>query len=122
MRNKRLTAAVAALAIAVAAPAAAPAQAGESVKSKVKITKLNAKGASGKVKSKSKKCRKGRKVALKFVGEYGDVRIGSTKTDGKGAWSVKKSLPDRGIYFATVKEKTVGKLTCAGASSKDKRL
>jgi hypothetical protein len=122
MRNKGLTAAVAALAIAVAAPAAAPAQAGESVKSKVKITKLNAKGASGKVKSKSKKCRKGRKVALKFVGEYGDVRIGTAKTNKRGAWSVKKALTDRGIYFASVKTKRVGKTTCESASSKDERL
>jgi hypothetical protein len=122
MRNKRLTAAVATLAIAVAAPAAAPAHAGETVKSKVKITKLNAKGGSGKVKSKSKKCRKGRKVALKFVGEYGDVTVGTAKTDKRGAWSVKKKLTERGIYFASVKAKQAGKTTCASASSKDERL
>jgi hypothetical protein len=122
MRNKRLTAGVTALAIAVAAPAAAPGQAGDTVKSKVKITKLSASGGSGKVKSKSKKCRRGRKVALKFVGEYGDVTIGTDKTDKHGAWSVKKRLTERGIYFASVKKKQVGKTTCAGASSKDERL
>jgi hypothetical protein len=122
MRNQRLTAAVAALAIAVAAPAAAPAKPGETVPSKVKITKLSANGAKGKVKSKSKKCRKGRKVALKFVGEYGDVRVGNTKTDRTGAWSVKKALTERGIYYATVKTKQVGKTTCESASSKDERL
>jgi hypothetical protein len=122
MRNMRLTAAVAALAIVVAAPAAAPAKPDTTVPSKVKITKLSAKGGSGKVKSKSKKCRKGRKVALKFVGEYGDVRIGTTKTDKTGAWSVKKALTARGIYYATVKTKQVGKTTCESASSKDERL
>ena len=122
MRNRRLTAAIAVLAIAVVAPAAAPAQAGKTAKSTVKLTQLSSSGASGTVKSKQRKCRKGRKVALKFVGEYGDVTIGTDKTDKRGAWSVNKTLTDHGIYFATVKAKRVGKLTCKSASSKDKRF
>jgi hypothetical protein len=122
MRRNRFAAVIAVLAIGALPLATAGAQDAKTVKSKIKITKLTATGGAGTVKSKEKKCRNGRKVTLKFVGEYGDVRIGTTKTDSKGAWSVDKSLTDRGIYFATVKKKTVGKLTCAGASSKDKRL
>jgi hypothetical protein len=121
MRTKRLTAGIAVLAIAVAAPAVAPAHTAKTVKSKVKITKLSADGGTGKVKAKSKKCRKGRKVALKFVGEYGDVTVGIAKTDKQGAWSVNKNLTNHGIYFASVKAKEVGKTTCSSASSKDKR-
>ena len=91
------------------------------VKTKVKITSLSAKGGAGKVSSKKSKCRRGRTVTLKFVGEYGDNTIGRDKTDRTGSWSVKKSLRDRGIYFATVKSKTAGKTECAGGSSNDKR-
>jgi proline racemase len=121
MRTNRFAAVIAVLAIGALPLATAAGQAEKTAKTKIKITQLSASGGAGTVKSK-KKCRKGRKVALKFVGEYGDVTIGTTKTDKAGAWSVDKSLTDRGIYFATVKKKTVGKLTCAAASSKDKRL
>jgi hypothetical protein len=121
MKTRRPRAAIAALAIAALAIGAAPAQAGKPVKTKVKIARLTADGGSGKVKSPNKKCRKGRKVTLKFVGEYGDVVVGKDKTDSAGAWAVDKPLTRRGIYFATVKEKQAGKTTCAGGSSKDKR-
>jgi hypothetical protein len=122
MKTRRLRTAVAALAIGALGIAALPAQAAPAVKTKVKITSLSAAGGSGTVKSRNKKCVKGRSVSLKFVGEYGDVVIGKDKTDSSGAWAVNKSLTRHGIYYATVKKKKVGKTTCAGGSSKDKRF
>jgi hypothetical protein len=121
MKTKGLRAAIAALTIGALAIGAVPAQAGKAVKTKVKIAKLTADGGSGTVKSRNKKCVKGRKVTLKFVGEYGDVVVGKDKTDKAGAWAIDKALTRNGIYFATVKEKQAGKTTCAGGSSKDKR-
>jgi hypothetical protein len=122
MDKKRFTAAIAVLAIGALPLVAAPAQAGKTVKTKVKIQQLSASGGSGIVKAKKAKCRKRRKVSLKFVGEYGDVTIGKAKTDRSGAWSVNSPLTDHGIYFATVKQKQAGKVTCAGGSSKDKHF
>jgi hypothetical protein len=121
MKSRRLRATIAALGVGALVLAAGPAQAASPVKTKVKITSLSATGGSGKVSAKKQKCVKGRSVSLKFVGEYGDVTIGKDKTDSHGAWSVDKALKDHGIYFASVKKKTVGKLKCAGGSSKDKR-
>jgi hypothetical protein len=121
MKSRRVRTAIAALCVGALALAAGPAQAASPVKTKVKITSLSAKGGTGKVNSKKPKCRKGRTVTLKFVGEYGDNTIGKDKTDKKGSWSVKRSLKDHGIYFATVKSQTAGKTECAGGSSKDKR-
>lgn len=121
MKTKGLRTAIAALAIGALAIGAVPAQAGKAVKTKVKIASLTADGGSGTVKSKNKKCVKGRRVTLKFVGEYGDVVVGKDKTNSAGAWAVDKPLTRHGIYFATVKEKKAGKTTCAGRSSKDKR-
>jgi ABC-type glycerol-3-phosphate transport system substrate-binding protein len=121
MKSRGLTTTIALLCVAALALAAGPAQAASPVKTKVKITSLTAGGGSGKVKSKKAKCRKGRTVTLKFVGEYADVTIGKDKTDSKGSWSINKSLKDHGIYFATVKSKTAGKTECAGGSSNDKR-
>jgi hypothetical protein len=122
MHIRRLRTAIAALAICSLTLAAAPAVAGKTAKTKLKLTSLSADGGSGVVKSKKQKCRKGRKVTLKFVGEYTDVRIGSTKSKSDGAWAVNKSLSDSGIYYASVKKKKVGNLTCAAATSRDKRL
>jgi len=122
MKTRRLRIAIAALAIGALAIAAVPANADQAVKTKVKITSLTADGGSGVVKSKNAKCRKGRSVSLKFVGEYGDVTVGKDKTDSHGAWAVNKTLTRHGIYFATVKQKKVGKTTCAGGSSKDKHF
>jgi hypothetical protein len=119
---RRLRTAIVALAICSLTLAAAPAVAGKTATTKLKLTSLSADGGSGVVKSKKQKCRKGRKVTLKFVGEYGDVRIGSAKSESDGAWAVNKSLSERGIYYASVKKKKVGKLTCAAATSRDKRL
>jgi hypothetical protein len=121
MKTRGLRTAIAALVIGALALGAVPAQADNAVKTKVKIAKLTADGGSGKVKSKAKKCVKGRSVTLKFVGEYGDVVVGKDKTNSAGAWAVDKPLTRHGIYFATVKEKRAGKTTCAGGSSKDKR-
>jgi hypothetical protein len=122
MKSRTLRTMMAVLCVSALALAAGPAQAASPVKTKVKITSLSASGGSGTVKSKKAKCRKGRTVSLKFVGEYGDVTIGKDKTDSSGAWSVNKSLKDHGIYFATVKAKKAGKTKCAGASSKDKHF
>jgi hypothetical protein len=119
--SRRLRTTIAALAVGALVLAAGPAQAASPVKTKVKIASLSANGGAGTVKSKKAKCRTGRSVSLKFVGEYGDVTIGKDKTDKRGAWSVNKSLKDHGIYFATVKAKSAGKTKCAGGSSKDKR-
>jgi hypothetical protein len=121
MKSRRLRTTIAMLCVAALALAAAPAQAASPVKTKVKITSLTDDGGTGTVKSKKAKCRKGRSVSLKFVGEYGDVTIGKDKTDSSGDWSVNRALKDHGIYFATVKAKKAGKTKCAGASSKDKR-
>jgi hypothetical protein len=121
MKTRGLRTAIAALVIGALALGAVPAQADKAVKTKVKIARLTADGGSGKVKSKVKKCVKGRRVTLKFVGEYGDVVVGKDKTNSAGAWAVDKPLTRHGIYFATVKEKQAGKTTCAGGSSKDKR-
>ena len=116
MRNK--TTAFAAL-IAASALIAAPAATGaDTVKTKLKITELSATGAGGTVSSKESKCEKGRKVTVKFVGEYGDVTLGSTKSDSKGSWELEKKITDRGIFYATAKKKG----DCAAATSKDARL
>jgi hypothetical protein len=121
MKSRRVRTTIAALGVGALVLAAGPAEAASPVKTKVKIASLSADGGTGAVKSKKKKCVKGRSVSLKFVGEYGDVTVGKDKTGSHGAWSVNKSLKDHGIYFATVKAKTAGKTECAGGSSKDKR-
>ena len=118
----RLRIVIAALAIGALAIAAVPAQAGPPVKTQVKIASLGADGGSGKVKSRNKKCLKRRTVSLKFVGEYGDVIVGKDRTNRHGAWAVHKSLTRHGIYYATVKNKSVGKTKCARGSSKDRRF
>ncbi len=116
MRNKITAfAALVAASAMIAAPAATGA---DTVKTKLKITELTAKGAGGTVSSKESKCEKKRKVTVKFVGEYGDVTIGSTKTGSDGSWKLKKKISDRGIFYATAKKKG----DCAAATSKDKRL
>jgi len=114
-RRGLLVAALVATAFAGTAPAAGGA---DSIKAKLKITKLSASGASGTLSSKKAKCEKRRKVTLRFVGEYGDVKIGNDKTNSKGFWKIKKTITDRGIFYATTPKK--GK--CAKATSKDKRL
>jgi hypothetical protein len=116
MRNK--TTAFVALIAASALIAAPTATGADTVKTTLKITELTPKGAAGTVSAKKSKCEKGRKVTLKFVGEYGDVTIGSTKTNSKGAWKLKEKISDRGIFYATAKKKG----DCAAATSKDKRL
>jgi len=119
MKSTRLKAAVAALSIAVVAMGATPATAGKSVNSKVKITKLSAKGAGGVVKSKKSKCVKRRTVLLKFVDDYSVTTIGKDKTNRRGVWTVKKPL-NHGIYFAKAKKKKVDNLRCRAATSNDK--
>lgn len=108
-------AAIAAMALATGAPAATSA---ETIKTKVKISKLTASGASGTVSSKESKCEKGRKVTLLYAGEYGVVRIGKAKTNSSGAWKIKDKIKDRGIFFARAAEKG----SCAEGESKDQRL
>ena len=108
-------AALAATALVAGSPAANGA---DSIKAKLKITKLSATGAKGTLSSSEPKCEKGRKVGLRFVGEYGDVKIGSAKTNADGVWKIKKQITDRGLFYATTPKKG----ECAKATSKDKRL
>jgi hypothetical protein len=113
-KGTRVAALVAAAALAVAAPAGAHAP----TKAKLKITKLTAQKAQGTLSSKDAACERGRKVVLRYAGEYGPVKIASDKTNRKGAWSMRVDTDFRGIFYAT----TAKTADCAAAESKDVRL
>ena len=91
-----------ALTAAIAFAAVAPAALGDGgEKSKIKITKLSANGAKGKVTSKAHSCEGGKKVSLFRFDDYVSVKISITKSKSSGAWRVKKDLKP-GKYFAKV--------------------
>lgn len=116
MRKKGIRIAMA-LAVTASLALVVPASAGPAVKSKLRITQLDASGATGKLVSKESKCEKRRKVALKFSGEYTPVRVGTDKTNRKGRWSINVQL-DEGFYFATTAPVKRGDTKCSGAKSK----
>jgi hypothetical protein len=91
----------------------------DSAKSKVKITEGSPTLFKGKVTSKESRCEKGRKVSLyySYSGPYkrGDV-LGTVKTDADGSWLMKGTF-SAGVYYARVKEKKVGSVTCGDDDS-----
>ena len=76
----------------------------------------------GKVKSKKKKCRKGRTVVVKEVGEG---KVGQDKTNKKGKYSVPGGgalgpgeYDEPGQFFAKAKKKKKGNTICKAAKSR----
>jgi hypothetical protein len=98
LRAVSVALAIAALA-AVAAPTAGARDGGE--KTKITIKKLGHSGASGKLRSKSERCLKHRKVTLFRLDDFRSVKVKITESDARGRWKVKKDLGS-GTYFAKV--------------------
>lgn len=110
------------LTAAIAFAAVAPAALGDGgEKSKIKITKLSANGAKGKVTSKAHSCEGGKKVSLFRFDDYVSVKISITKSNSSGAWRVKKDLKP-GKYFAKVDAIRVGGTRCLYDVSKNRRI
>ena len=87
-----------ALTAAIAFAAVAPAALGDGgEKSKIKITKLSANGAKGKVTSKAHSCEGGKKVSLFRFDDYVSVKISITKSKSSGAWRVEEGSQARQV-------------------------
>ena len=108
-RTRRFLTMVAISALALGAVGVAEAGKAKRVKTKLVNTKIGPDGASGKVKSKKKACMKGRKVTLRGPMPFdpgagrgaavagGKVNIGSFRTNRRGYWGYRPTLP--GVYL-----------------------
>ena len=111
---------IAAIVTAAAATAAisVPVASGDGgAKTQIKMTKLSATGAAGKVSSGRASCLKNRKISLFIKEDFITDKLAITYTNSKGEWRVKKSLKE-GVYFAKV-DASKG---CRYDNSKRKRL
>ena len=114
LRTMAALAAIGALGLAAAPFSAADGGA----KTRIKIKKLTAKGASGKLSSGDNKCEGGgRKVSLFRYEDFISVKVKITHSKSNGTWRTKKDLK-AGEYFAKV-DASPG---CRYAVSKTKRL
>jgi hypothetical protein len=108
------------LGVAALTAAATPATAADQVKTKIKITKLNASKASGRVKSKVAACEQDRKVKFYSAAGYVVVKREQTKTKSNGKWKVSGDF-EPAPYFAKVTKAKVGdpgeKVKCEKAQS-----
>jgi hypothetical protein len=93
---------VAAIAL-LGAPAAAEADGG--AESRIKITKLRASGAKGKVTSERDGCLGGRKISLFVIEDFVSDKLAITHTSGDGRWRVRRNL-EPGRYFAKVEARS----------------
>jgi hypothetical protein len=101
MQRNRILAAIAAAAT-MAFASAAPAIGDGGAKTQIKVTKLKASGAAGKITSNESKCEgKGRRVQFFRLDGYISVKIQKTMTESNGSWKIKRDLKP-GRYFAKV--------------------
>ncbi|MQA74634.1 MAG: hypothetical protein GEU88_09895 [Solirubrobacterales bacterium] len=89
------------LAGALLVVAATPAAGDDRPKSHIKIKKLRATGAKGKIESKAKRCLRDRKVTLFYYEDFVTRKAAITESKRDGRWKVRKSLAP-GRYFAKV--------------------
>lgn len=90
--------ALAALALLVAV---VPTSADGGAESRIKMTKLRASGAKGKVTSQRDSCERRRKVSFFIIENFVSDKLQITHTNSNGRWKVRRSL-DPGRYFAKV--------------------
>jgi Ca2+-binding RTX toxin-like protein len=84
-------------------PMARPGDGAGGAKSRVKITTLNGQVVAGKVRSSKARCERGRVVYVQRAGFISE-KVGSTTTDSRGRWEIRKTLLP-GQYFAQVDSK-----------------